>query len=47
MGGGDPIERELSQLSADQAIEDELVALKANLSGKQEDSAAETTSSET
>jgi phage shock protein A len=31
-GGGDPIERELSQLSASQAVDEELAALKADLS---------------
>ena len=38
MGGGDPIERELSQLAAGQAVEDELAALKANLAGDKKNS---------
>jgi phage shock protein A len=36
-GGGDPIERELTQLAASQAVEDELAALKADLAGDQKD----------
>ncbi len=34
LGGGDPIERELGQLAASQAVESELAALKAKLAGE-------------
>ena len=40
LGGGDPIERELNELAAGQAVESELAALKAKLAGEAQDSPA-------